>query len=389
MKKILYLGDPRSIHDIKWVSFFSSKKSEYRCYFLARKAQMDILPENFTAFMESEFGITFLGCLPEFSILNFMRTLLAMRFLKQIIRKNKIDLLHIFYAHPNALWIIAKKYFGVPVVLTTRGSDVLIDIPKFQNDPTLINKILFALYLKAFKSADAIVSTSKKQILLIHKMFSPPRTELIRTGVNTKRIVDFTEPPLVENRSGKKIVFFPRKMEKIYNHELGVNAISKLPYDLMSDLLFVFVDRDNQKAGCGDAIEQKLNSIPYLDYRFYNCLDQESMFRIYKDSSLAIMTPFSDGTPNSALEAMAFRIPVILGPADYDEDIFNLKTVLRMKSSDPSELAELIKKVFADKETPQRTNEAFDTVNKLGDREKEMSKLESIYLSLIQPRIEK
>ena len=37
MKNILYIGDPNSIHDIKWISYFSDKPNHYKTYFIYEK----------------------------------------------------------------------------------------------------------------------------------------------------------------------------------------------------------------------------------------------------------------------------------------------------------------------------------------------------------------
>ena len=51
------------------------------------------------------------------------------------------------------------------------------------------------------------------------------------------------------------------------------------------------------------------------------------------------MIPTSDGTPNSALEAMLCKTPVIDGQANYDELIFNLNTVSKIDKPEHEILA--------------------------------------------------
>ena len=37
MKNILYIGNPNSIHDVKWISYFSNKTDNYKTYFIYEK----------------------------------------------------------------------------------------------------------------------------------------------------------------------------------------------------------------------------------------------------------------------------------------------------------------------------------------------------------------
>ncbi|MFT5310493.1 MAG: hypothetical protein ACI8VL_001399, partial [Bacteroidia bacterium] len=42
MTNILYIGDPSSVHDIKWVSFFSTRP-EFNAFFLVQKHEMHLI----------------------------------------------------------------------------------------------------------------------------------------------------------------------------------------------------------------------------------------------------------------------------------------------------------------------------------------------------------
>ncbi len=57
MTNILYIADPNSIHDIKWITWFSSK-DEYNCYVIKRESMVIITPNN----------INLIGSLSDYSI---------------------------------------------------------------------------------------------------------------------------------------------------------------------------------------------------------------------------------------------------------------------------------------------------------------------------------
>jgi trehalose-6-phosphate synthase len=70
---------------------------------------------------------------------------------------------------------------------------------------------------------------------------------------------------------------------------------------------------------------------------------QEGIWELYKRAELIVMTPKSDGTPVSGMEAIALGQKLILGPLKYDEDIFNQASCFKLKKWDTKELASQIK----------------------------------------------
>jgi hypothetical protein len=80
---------------------------------------------------------------------------------------------------------------------------------------------------------------------------------------------------------------------------------------------------------------------------------------------------------------MAAKRPLILGNYELDRDLFNAETCLQMKTRNPSELAELISASLVSFPEALIDN-AFIMVNKKGNRQVEMSKLEGVYRSILK-----
>ena len=74
------------------------------------------------------------------------------------------------------------------------------------------------------------------------------------------------------------------------------------------------------------------------------------MWTLFHRAHLAIMVPKSDGTPNSALEAMVARCPVVLGPLNYDSDLFS-GTTHRLSAFNADELAQVITRAVKEPST--------------------------------------
>ena len=93
------------------------------------------------------------------------------------------------------------------------------------------------------------------------------------------------------------------------------------------------------------------------------------------------MTPISDGTPNSALEAMAAQCPLIISNLNYDKDLFE-NTCIKLNSFEVIELKDKIENSLMNY-NPELLSNAFNKVSALGNRSIEMKKLEEFYLNLL------
>ena len=366
---ILYIADPNSIHDIKWISNFSQK----------RFVKVFILPRHIhkiqLQFEIPKEGVKILNSIPDFSITRFYRTLLTASRIKRIIRTNRIDIVHILYAEPNALWSLFRNYFQVPVIISSRGTDVLKTIPLAFQKKNLINFFVTRAYYRAFTMADFVTGTSQTQLDAI-KSFSDRNVKisLVRTGIDVNRLSANTTQffPLPTQAP---YVLFPRYIKPLYNHEFCLDGISLLSPEIKAKYKMVFVGKDNAEADLNyqALLEKRMKSMNDVEFLFLPEMNQESIFELYKRASLVVMTPVSDGSPVSAMEAIACGAKVILGPIKYDEEIFKQWT-FKLSSWNSKELAELMihclsieKKIDAKTFIP------------LVDRDKEMDKMERIY----------
>lgn len=382
MTRILYIGDPSSVHDIKWVSFFSTRPG-FEAYFLVQEHEMYLLtPERKKQF--SELKITVEGPIKSYSLWRFWENQASMKKINEVIRDRKIDVVHPLFATPFSLW---TRNLSVPSIITTRGSDVHVVLAGLGNGSflrTMHGKILLNRFKTAFQNAAAITCTSQGQLDKINSIFGTNlRAEIIRTGVNVEEI-DQLEPKLKLPSifSGKKVIFLPRYIQPIYRTELQLKAIAALPDELRPQLALVLIKGTRTSENYMQKVDALLKECG-LPYHIFDSLSQHEMWSMFKLSSLSIMTPKTDGTPNSALEAMAANCPLILGSFKYDEDLFSENFCQRMKGDSASELSELIQKSL-ENYPQEKLMSAFENVTKFGNRPVEMGRIEQLYLSLVK-----
>ena len=243
-------------------------------------------------------------------------------------------------------------------------------------------ELLLKRFKAAFENASAITCTSQGQLDRINSVFGTNlKGEIIRTGVNVEEIDKLTPKiRLSPIFSGKKIIFLPRYIQPIYRTELQLKALLEVPDKLRPQVALVLIKGKRTPTEYMKKVESLLKSCG-LPYQVFDSLTQHEMWSMFKKASLSIMTPKTDGTPNSALEAMAAKCPLILGSFQYDEDLFANDFCHRMKSNSAEELAELITESLQDY-PKEKIDAAFENVSKRGNRPVEMERLRELYLSL-------
>lgn len=378
MLNILYIGNAESIHDIKWMCYFSEKTEHYRVFAVNEKQNK--ISEKTAEYLTFK-NINLLPSIDTFSLRSPLKTRASIKMLKSYITKHNIHIVHVLFASPHALWI---NYLTIPAVITTRGSDVLRVLPELKKQGGLKGlyfRYLFGLFKKSFAKAVALTSTSKAQIRQIETLFGRPDSVLIRTGIEVDAIIRIDKPELLNKKlQNQKFIFSPRFMAPVYNIDIQTEALKYLPAELIKNFVFVFVRGKNYDKAYYQNQVQKLEKLKKeigLQYIVEEYLDQETLWMYFKKASLSIMTPISDGTPNSALEAMAAGSPLILPDLPYDADLFENECMVTT-ITDAKTVADTIIKALND--YPQnRIGLAADRVKTKGNRAIEMAKLEQIY----------
>lgn len=348
---ILFIADPNSIHDIRWINFFCASEN-FNCFIIHRKSHLKgCVGRN----IQLNRRVEILCSVADHSTIRPWRNVIEAMKIGRAIRRNQIDILHILYAEPNSLWTIYKWYFGVRVVITTRGTDILTTIPSFFQGRSFLNRIVARQYRQALNAADAIFCTSRRQIEILNRLGVTSQAILVRTGVDFKSTSDASEN--IAERLGIKrpFILMPRSMRPLYNHEFTLDAIAILGPEQRKKFTFVFVDSDSKDTKYFAGIYRKAQVID-AEIRFLPSLTHGELIALFKQSTMVVMNPLSDGSPVTAMEAMACKVPVVLPPLPYDEDLFQgaflfaewsplalrdkIEAVLRMDPSALSRLAE-------------------------------------------------
>ena len=381
-QKILYIANGNSIHDLKWITYFSEQTEKYSCYLLC-DTLCELSEQTKTTIEKST--IQLVQQIDPISIIRPLKTWRAIRQYKKLVNDLQPDLIHILFAAPNALWLNFSK---TPSIITMRGSDILRVIPDLLKQAGL-KKIyfgfLFRQFKKAFLKANFVTGTSLPQIEKAHELFKSTNLKLVSTGVDVEKISQLDQSELIpESLREKEFAFSPRFMAPIYNIEFQLEAIAKLDQKFIERFTFVFI-RGKQFDEKYYQVQlkrlQQLKSEIDLKYLVIDYLDQPSMWMMLKKASFCIMTPIRDGTPNSALESMAAKCPLLISNLNYDKDLFE-NSCIKLNSFEVAELKDIIEDSLTNY-NPELLINAFTKVSALGNRPIEMKKLEAFYLNLL------
>ena len=265
--------------------------------------------------------------------------------------------------------------------MTTRGTDVLKTIPDFFRKKSILAKLVYYFYKRAFRRFDAISSTSAQQIQAIENhLVSHKNIALIRTGVDIENILSDNKIYFLDILKDKKFILFPRNMRPIYNHEFAIRSLLLLNKDIKENYIFVFLDKNSNYKNYVEKIADLLANSA-LNYLFLDAVSQVVLFELYKKASLVIMSPLSDGTPVSAVEAMVCQTPLILPALAYDKDIFVQGEVFLLNNWEEKKLAAAMDSILNGK-IILNTKAAQQKAILLANRQVEMQKLANIYQQL-------
>ncbi|MBL57425.1 MAG: hypothetical protein CMP61_09565 [Flavobacteriales bacterium] len=374
MINVLFIGNPNSIHDYKWIKTIVCSHN-VKGFLITENSYSRKHVEKF-----GDINVKIAFKLNPYSIKNFGRNIKNLWTIKTFIKNQSINIVHVFIGTSQ---VILPSKIDIPVILTTRGTDVNFTLRGLHKSDKILNKILFKRLKNAYKRVDQITCTSLSQIDVLEKIIPDISNKplLIRTGVNIDGVLA-SEKKVFEKSKNRKQVLFIRNIHSNYDPLLSVDAVVHLRKELLLNTHFVFMKGIDYDRVLFERMEKTLQE-NRVHFTFLDAMPNEKVWQIIKSSDLVVMNPITDGTPNTAIETMAAKKKLIMGYCKYDNDLFNDKTTIFLSKRDAFELSDLIENELKCKRT-DRINYAFEIINQLASQEKEMSKVFNLYKKLIK-----
>jgi L-malate glycosyltransferase len=376
--RICYLADGRSMHFHRWLKYFAGCGHE-----MSFISYQPINGENINQIERS--GASYIGAIGPFHVKKFWKTLHSLRWLKSACKEREIDILHCHFLSFNA-WYAALSGFHPLVITIMGGGDVC--------GPDWKPQGALAPVLSPFslRQADLITSWSPLMGEVVKRWCrSQTPVEVTHGGVDFQKFYRGEKPDYLRKRlnlpADAKVIFSPRLMRPLSNiHQIALAAVNIRYKEPKAHFIFAYPAStiDAEYRNIVEAIIRRGGISECV--RFVDVIPHDEMADYYRLADVTVSIPETDGTPMTVLESMACGTPAVVGDIpDYDiHYIESDKTVLSVRPQDTTGLAEAILRLLEDSALAKRlVAEAGYRVRMTGSYEAQMSRMEKLYLSLV------
>lgn len=381
MFNIAYFANPESIHDCKWINYFINKNN-YNVIIICKKSlnqESSLLKPNSKTIIYPILPETYPGPINK-------QNRIIKKEIRDILIKHNISLVHSMYAFHYAFWV---SQLDIVHIITTRGSDVLLSLIKlfsgkksFSIKDAIIRIFEKRLVRKSFHHARIITCTSGLQKATLHKHLHIPTYNIfiIPTGVD-KTIF------LPEEKKNNDVIriFSPRSMKEIYNIHVIIKAYAIFKNIIRQKSELIIID-DFPNTEYSGKIRQIIKNEGISDsVVIKEKISQKQMAELYRSSKMSIMIPLSDGTPNTAIESMLCKCPLIIADLPYDPILINIDTSWIIQRVEVQDLAnKMIDLSYMPLSAiEKKVNHAYQTVSQNYSLDTVLERVDKIYNSLL------
>jgi len=257
---------------------------------------------------------------------------------KKLLRKNKYDLTHSFFAIPcGFLSLVIKKFYKIPYVVSLRGADVPgYNAARF----SLMYKFLTPLIKYIWKEAREVIANSEGLRQLALNSNPQQKIGIIFNGIDLN---EFTPKNSSEADSDKfQIISISRLIPRRgLNYLVGAVELLHKKY---SQINLKIVGEGDQRVFLENQIrEAKLENHVELAGR----VNHDEIAKLAQDSQVFALVPVYEGMSNAMLEAVAIGLPIIATSAGGTDELVQDGVngfVVKAKNSD--DIAEKLEKLI-------------------------------------------
>ncbi len=306
------------------------------------------------------------------------RLVSALRMARQV-SELRADVVHVHYLRGLAWGLLLTR--GRPCVMTPWGSDVLEEQGAFRE--WYSERLTKAL----LRRADLITVHSDYMERRLRALIGPAGSvDRIGWGVDLGRFHPGLEVESLKRRWGiasqRRVVFSPRIAKPFYRHELVIQALPPLRREA-PDVLLLIAEHEADEAYLHGLKRLARELGVEEQVRFIGAIAYEEMPRWYNLADVVVMTPHSDGMPNSLLETMACGTVPVLARMEQYEGLVRDGINGLLVDADPPAIARALATVIGDDGLRQRIGEANRAlVKERGDQDQEMARMEAWYRRL-------
>jgi len=260
----------------------------------------------------------------------------AFFFSRQLMGKNKYDLIHAWFGVPSGFIAMLLR---LPYIVALRG----MDVPGFSERFKYLNNYIFK-YLDQviWGRARFVVANSCGLKELALKTRPLQDIEVIGNGINTEL---FSPRP----HQGENKVFYVLSTSRLTARKgiyYLIQGFSKFHKEIPNSKLIL--------AGNGDQKGELFALVKKLDLdcfvEFANSIPHEEIHKTYQKADVFVLPSLNEGMSNSLLEAMACQLPVIVTDTGGTRELVDKTNGIIVEKRSSVEISEALKLLYTDKE---------------------------------------
>jgi glycosyltransferase involved in cell wall biosynthesis len=231
------------------------------------------------------------------------------------------------------------------------------------------------LYVK--KTKNLILTSNYNQNYFIKNYKFKGKTYVTHTGINVEEFISNTSEIKELNNINKPIITYVGRLIS----QKGINVLIDAVKGLKGDYHLVFAGGGNQKA-----VEEKLIENNIKDYTFLGFIDHKKLAYLLSKSSIYVLPSFYEDFPNTILEAMCFKLPILASKINgIPEMIQDDKEGFLFTAGDHVKLRKYLHELINDPSLRKKLGEsAYVRVNKEFHIKKMTEGTKKIYKGMVQ-----
>ncbi len=292
--------------------------------------------------------------------------------LRAFLRRNRIDVLQVYFPQSSFLGVTVGSLSGVSHIIRTRNN--------LGYSLTWFHRVLGRL---CNPLTDGTVANCEacRQAVVHDEGLSPQKTFVLENGVNLERFPEslIERPP---SRKQKRMVGVVGNLRPVKNLDLFIRAAAKV-HATHPDVTFHIAGEGELRS----SLEQLASGLGIADKVFMpgTVSDIPSFL---SDLDVAVLCSKSEGMSNAVLEYMAAGKPIVATEVGGNAQLIeNVKNGLLIPPGDDSKLADAIDALLSDETEANRMGKAARRkVKDHHSREAMVRRFEDFYLDLMQGR---
>ena len=267
-------------------------------------------------------------------------------FSRKLLQKKKYDLSHSFFSVPcGFISLLLKQQYGLPYIVSLRGSDV----PGYSERFTSIYRLLTPVIKYIWKKAGAVISNSEGLKELALQARPSQEIGLIYNGIDIEQF-----RPMKNKVSDKFVLLCTSRLTTRKGIDYLIRAAAiliKKKYPIQVEL----VGEGNDQQFLEDlAKELGIEK----DILFKGRMDHDDMPKAYSQADVFVLPSLNEGMSNTMLEALASGLPLVATDTGGTKELVtDGQNGFIIKMKDAQDLAEKVEKIILDKELCQKMGE--------------------------------